>query len=251
MPNKAIYILLIIVVIILGSLVVINYYQAGDGESPQPVNSDDGEIKSALAKIEVSPASADLGMVLYEEGSRYDFTIKNIGRENLEIQKISTSCGCTKAKLEDEDNIIEPGQSAKLAVTFDPSVHQDDSDLGQLKRVVYINSNDLETAEKQVEINAFVIKKDQKKVFNIEAKKYGFFPNIIKVKEGDYVVLKLKSADVTHGFNLPEFKINETFGSGAEKEVAFIANKKGIFNFACNVFCGIGHGGMQGQLQVE
>ncbi len=90
-----------------------------------------------------------------------------------------------------------------------------------------------------------------RKEFVITAKQWSFSPSVIKVKKGDTVVLKLKSADVAHGISIPDFGINATFKPGEIKIVEFVADKAGTFEFICNVRCGVGHIGMKGTLIVE
>src|SRR3989344_5066198 len=88
------------------------------------------------------------------------------------------------------------------------------------------------------------------KEFSMIAKKWQFDPSTINVKQGDKVRLKIKSIDVTHGFSLPDFNVNENLEPEKEVVVEFIADKKGEFSFFCSVFCGEGHSGMKGKLIV-
>jgi len=108
--------------------------------------------------IEVTPSSYDLGTVIYGEVAEHTFVVKNLGSQPLEILRLSTSCGCTKATIAEEDKVIAPGQSVDMLVTFDPAVHKDDMDLGDITRVVYIRTNDPKNPETEVEITAKVIK---------------------------------------------------------------------------------------------
>lgn len=89
------------------------------------------------------------------------------------------------------------------------------------------------------------------KEFTMTAKKWDFSPSTITVNKGDTVKLHIKSIDVTHGFGLPDFGINENLAPGKTVDVEFVADKTGTFTFACTVFCGSGHGGMKGQLVVK
>ena len=89
------------------------------------------------------------------------------------------------------------------------------------------------------------------KEFSMIAKKWQFDPSTINVKQGDKVRLKIKSIDVTHGFSLLDFNVNENLEPEKEVIVEFIADKKGEFSFFCSVFCGEGHSGMKGKLIVE
>ncbi len=76
---------------------------------------------------------------------------------------------------------------------------------------------------------------------NITAKRFEFTPNKIEVKHGQKVTLHLLSLDVTHGFALPEFAIEEELLPNETKSITFIADRKGNFPFVCNVICGSTH----------
>lgn len=89
------------------------------------------------------------------------------------------------------------------------------------------------------------------KEFAILAKQWEFEPEVIEANLGDNVKLNIKSLDVTHGFALPDFSVNSRIDAGKTTTVEFIADKKGSFNFFCNVQCGEGHGGMRGKLVVN
>lgn len=85
----------------------------------------------------------------------------------------------------------------------------------------------------------------------IVAKAWEFEPSTIRVKEGQRVNLQVVSIDVTHGFNLAIFGVNERLEPGTTVRTSFVADRKGTFSFFCDVFCGDGHGGMRGTLIVE
>lgn len=89
------------------------------------------------------------------------------------------------------------------------------------------------------------------KEFDMTARKWTFEPSTITVNKGDTVILHITSIDVTHGFLLPTFGINEELNPGKTVDIEFVANKAGTFVFACNVFCGSGHGRMNGKLIVQ
>ena len=76
---------------------------------------------------------------------------------------------------------------------------------------------------------------------------------VIEVSRGDQVVLKLRSADVTHGFSLKAYGIYVAQGIQPGKTVyaSFTADKVGRFIFMCTVFCGDIHPHMEGTLVVN
>lgn len=89
------------------------------------------------------------------------------------------------------------------------------------------------------------------KEFNIIANNWQFIPESIEVNLGDKVRLNIKSIEGYHGIAMFDFGINEYLVPEDEVSVEFLADKKGTFNFFCNVPCGIGHRNMGGQLIVK
>jgi len=96
-----------------------------------------------------------------------------------------------------------------------------------------------------------VVEETVVKEFTMTAKQWVFIPDTIKVKEGDNVVLNIKSIDVAHGIGILEFGVNEYLSPGNTVKIEFTADKKGEFGFFCNVQCGAGHAGMRGKIIVE
>ena len=76
---------------------------------------------------------------------------------------------------------------------------------------------------------------------------------VIEVSQGDFVVFKLTSSDVVHGFSLKDFEVYLTEGiePGKATYVSFSADKVGSFTFSCNAICGDMHQNMQGILIVK
>lgn len=89
------------------------------------------------------------------------------------------------------------------------------------------------------------------KEFTIIAKQFEFIPETITVNQGDQVKLTVTSIDVTHGFLISEYGINERLEPGKTITVEFIADKKGEFSMVCNIVCGSGHRSMRGKLIVK
>jgi hypothetical protein len=107
-------------------------------------------------RIKVIPETYDFGKVPPKRVS-HTFLVKNIGGSNLEIYRVSTSCGCTTASI--DSNMIEPGETAKIVVNFDPTVHRSSQkkEIAQTKRTIYIRSNDPEAPEKTISITATIV----------------------------------------------------------------------------------------------
>lgn len=52
------------------------------------------------------------------------------------------------------------------------------------------------------------------KIIYLKAKRFAFLPNTIKVKQTDKVKIIAQSLDVTHGFTLPSFGVDEQITPG-------------------------------------
>ena len=109
----------------------------------------------------------------------------------------------------------------------------------------------IEAVETESHVQPSTTSSGEKKEFSITASTWKFEPSVIRVKEGDAVTLRLRSIDVSHGIGIKEFGVSLKVGAGEEKNVTFIAEKKGTYTLFCNVFCGEGHRDMKGVLVVE
>jgi cytochrome c oxidase subunit 2 len=106
------------------------------------------------------------------------------------------------------------------------------------------------------------------RVIEVTAKKYEYTPSPIRVKQGTKVQLRITSLDKTHGFKInlyPDgsdakgdpglvFSSNEDcfkLENGVPTVVDFVGRTPGTYSFHCCNRCGLGHGGMKGQLIVE
>ena len=106
------------------------------------------------------------------------------------------------------------------------------------------------------------------KVIEVSAKKYEYNPSSIHVKQGTKVQLRITATDHTHGFKIGAFSDgSDKNGSpglaftspqdcwkiekGQSSTIEFVAQTAGTYSFKCCVKCGLGHGGMKGQLIVD
>ncbi len=89
------------------------------------------------------------------------------------------------------------------------------------------------------------------KEFTVTAKQFVFEPTIIEVNKGDKVKLIVTSTDLSHGFSILEYGINERVNPGESIIVEFIADKEGEFTMFCSVYCGENHSEMKGKLIVK
>jgi len=107
--------------------------------------------------VSISPPQRDLGTVVYGDVARTEFTLTNFTPQKLEITRISTSCGCTSADVEMKS--LEPYESTVVKVSFDPAVHKDDTDLGEVIRTIFIETDNRNFEQITANITAEVVRK--------------------------------------------------------------------------------------------
>ena len=108
-------------------------------------------------EVVITPDNQDLGTVIYGDVPTTTFTLTNFAPLPLKITRVSTSCGCTSAEVEKEQ--LEAYGSTTVKVSFDPAVHGDDTDLGELTRTIYIDTDNPNFPKLTSTITANVVKK--------------------------------------------------------------------------------------------
>jgi cytochrome c oxidase subunit II len=107
-------------------------------------------------------------------------------------------------------------------------------------------------------------------VIDMTAKKYEFNPSTVHVKAGNKLVLNITATDHDHGMRIPTVPDGAASGAspglvltppatkdcyrlekGQQVSVTIEAKTPGTYTFKCCVHCGLGHGGMKGQLIVD
>ena len=88
------------------------------------------------------------------------------------------------------------------------------------------------------------------RTIEVQVKRFGYEPGILTVRRGETVVIKLTSADVTHGFYLFDYGIRASVDPGEIRVIGFVADKPGRFSFRCSVTCGWMHPYEYGYLRV-
>lgn len=74
---------------------------------------------------------------------------------------------------------------------------------------------------------------------------------MLHVNQGDRIQLTLQAADVTHGFYLDGYNLDQRVEPGLSQPVEFIADQPGKFRYRCSVSCGSLHPFMLGELVVN
>jgi hypothetical protein len=105
-------------------------------------------------QISVTESSLEFGDVVNGEVIIREVSVQNKGQEDLIIEAVTTSCGCTQAAI--EPLTISPDGSGTLTVEFDSGAHGPEL-TGQLIRQVFISTNDPEQPEIVVELMANIL----------------------------------------------------------------------------------------------
>lgn len=109
----------------------------------------------------------------YDGGlAKHEFIIKNLGQSNLNLANLKTSCTCTKVYLitqqttsprfnmhskSDWTGVVEPGQSAKVEVEFDPTFHGPGG-VGPIERTIGIETSDPKQPYLEFKLSGIVVK---------------------------------------------------------------------------------------------
>ncbi|MGB2782955.1 MAG: DUF1573 domain-containing protein [Atribacterota bacterium] len=99
--------------------------------------------------ISFSEEEWDFGKIKEDERPVHVFTVKNTGREELIISRVRSSCGCAATMLSSDN--IQPGKSAELKVTFNPTGYN-----GIVKKDIYIESNDPQLPKAKITVTTEV-----------------------------------------------------------------------------------------------
>ncbi len=84
----------------------------------------------------------------------------------------------------------------------------------------------------------------------IIAEQYEFVPRCLEVPVGTPVKFRITSADVIHGFLLPDTNVNTMVVPGFVAEVRTRFAKEGEYAMPCHEFCGLGHHAMWAHVRV-
>ncbi len=80
---------------------------------------------------------------------------------------------------------------------------------------------------------------------------FSFNPQHVQVPLGAHVTFYITSADVEHGFSVPETSINTMVTPGWVSSLSYTFRKPGKFLLVCNEYCGAEHHLMAGDIEVK
>jgi cytochrome c oxidase subunit 2 len=94
------------------------------------------------------------------------------------------------------------------------------------------------------------IEPDGSATVRLVAVQYDFVPHCVSVPANTPVTFRLTSADVVHGFLLPDTNVNTMVVPGFVAEVRTRFAQTGDYEMPCHEFCGLGHHAMWTRVSV-
>jgi cytochrome c oxidase subunit II len=94
------------------------------------------------------------------------------------------------------------------------------------------------------------VEPDKSVTVRMIATQYDFVPRCVDVPVGVPVKFRLTSADVVHGFLLPDTNVNTMVVPGFVAEVRTRFTHEGEYAMPCHEFCGLGHHAMWAHVRV-
>ncbi len=97
------------------------------------------------------PNSWNFGKVKAGDVVEHQFTLKNEGKEPLNILTWSTSCGCTLSDVPKRN--LQPGESTPVNVKFNSARYS-----GEVQQFIYVNTDDKVNSVVKYKVSATVTK---------------------------------------------------------------------------------------------
>jgi cytochrome c oxidase subunit 2 len=94
------------------------------------------------------------------------------------------------------------------------------------------------------------IEPDGSATVRLVAVQYDFVPHCVRVPVDTPVKFRITSADVVHGFLLPDTNVNTMVVPGFVSEVRTSFARTGTYEMPCHEFCGLGHHAMWTHVSV-
>ena len=90
------------------------------------------------------------------------------------------------------------------------------------------------------------------RTIEITASRYRFEPDVIEVRQGERVVLVVRSADTNHGIAIKELGVKAKIPEGGSPvSIELATDRPGTYTVSCAQYCGSGHSKMKARLVVS
>jgi hypothetical protein len=95
------------------------------------------------SEIRLSADNFDFGFVPQNAKVNCGFWVYSVGRDTLKIDRVKTTCGCTRAPL--KTYVLPPGDSTYLEITF--STRQYKGEMSRLIHIIYASDSSIKSLE--------------------------------------------------------------------------------------------------------
>jgi cytochrome c oxidase subunit 2 len=94
---------------------------------------------------------------------------------------------------------------------------------------------------------------DQRRVIEVTAERFAFFPSEIELEVGEEVELRIESDDTAHGFHIAGTTTNVSIPKRGQGTASVVVrfDTPGRHTFECSRMCGAGHHFMRGEILVR
>jgi hypothetical protein len=150
-------------------------------------------VSGSGKELMLSPQVQHLGKINQHEAKEFSFTLTNTSQETIEVEKISQSCGCTQARVDQSQ--LKPGESTMLRGSLTAqdrvgefgSVIQVSLSNGTVAKVqVGAQAVTMLQVPKQIELGTILLgQKAQPYVFEVEKGEAQLEWDLLKVKAGE------------------------------------------------------------------
>lgn len=89
------------------------------------------------------------------------------------------------------------------------------------------------------------------RIITMSVTNFQFAPNVIMLKKGEKVVVRLTDGEGIHSFLSQDLAINQKMHPGETVDIVIPTDTAGTFSFRCGVPCGPGHRDMTGTIVVQ
>ena len=165
------------------------------------------------SKISFEEQVYDFGKIYIGESVKHAFKFKNLGKGELIINNVKSSCGCTAALI--SKNILHKEEEGEVEVKFNSGHY-----VGKVTKSVVVNSNDPENSKYKLTITGEVIEE-----ISVNPKQINF--GIIR--RGDSCTKNVEIKTV------PELKIDIKKVESPNPYITITKNKTGENNYAYQV----------------
>jgi len=258
--NKKTSIIIIVVVILVGGYFLLNKGDQAQLGTPAPGNLsvNEKEVVTSDVVVQIRNHKLDTTEITIPAGG----TVTWINEDNLAGFPYSnhspTSGSIDPTGMQGKKGVVAGSGSGIVDGTFALALGSNKSLSHTFPEsgtyAYYIAEHPLISGEGKITVEAVEIDvgaQNEVRTVRVTARQWEFVPNTITLSLGEKVQLVITNEDVPHGFAIPALGISELLSPGATHTIEFTATERGTFPFFCNVSCGVGHGGMKGELIVE